>query len=126
MKRLLRMALWSGAMMAGVCLANEPDICSSLCAAEKRDCRAEAQKATIDDTDPPFLMGESNRVARDFSEVRLHAQEARVRDVQNFRDRRMERVQTCDATYLKCSNACASQRAAPGPSSILLRPEKAQ
>lgn len=126
MKRLLRMALWSGAMMAGVCLANEPDVCSSLCAAEKRDCRAEAHKAAIDDTDPPFLMGESNRVARDFSEVRLHSQEVRARDIGDFRNRRMERVQACDEKYLRCANACASQRPAPGASSILVHPEKKQ
>lgn len=122
MKRLLRIAIGAGAMIAGVCLANEPDICTSICATEKRECRAQAQRTTVEDTDPAIWMGEPNRVARDFGEVRLHAQEARVTDARNFHNRRMERIHACDEKHMQCSNACASQR--PAPSSILIQPEK--
>lgn len=110
-------------MLSNAGLAAEGDFCKALCSAEKRECRGAAQRLTVDDTNPVLQMGEENRLARDFGEVRVRSQEVRGSEMRNFRDRKMERNRVCDDTFMRCTNACSSQvPAAPSPG-ILRKPE---
>lgn len=109
------------ATLSPACMAAEPTVCKSLCATEKRECRAQAVNATLADADPVLAPQERNRDARALGKLEGKTAEGRMRERSDFQKRKMERDQACDEQQMRCARACNS----PEPesaSSVLVKP----
>lgn len=81
--------------------------CTPGCTTARQACRAQAQRATEDDTSPVLSMNQdTNRYATATREVRPQSQELRPIEAQAFRARRAERLQACEMQYRRCISAC--------------------
>jgi hypothetical protein len=112
MKRLALLSLMAGAMWAGACHAAEPSLCKSMCDADKRECRAHVRELAGEDGGALLDMPEKNPLARAV-QVQVPTEASRAIDNAGTQARRMGQAGACDATYLRCTRACA---APPAPS----------
>ena len=105
MKRLAAMV--AACILSGTATAAEPSLCKSMCDSEKRECRADAQLAAADDADPPLTMPERNPFART-AQGQVPAESARAISGAGAQTRRMRKSAACDASYQRCTRACAA------------------
>ena len=100
------------------------DFCKSVCTSEKSECRVTAEQLTRDDTNPIFEMARKSPPRYIVGENRMgRSEEALDTEASNFRNRRMERIHACDDKFMRCAQACSSQKPAPNSSVILVKPE---
>lgn len=105
----MKLFLLFSVLLSGACMAAEPTVCKSICAEEKRECRAGAQRKTELDTQPSLAaMEESHRDARALGKYRGTPQETKAAEATEFRKRKMEREHACDSKAMACSRSCGS------------------
>lgn len=118
MKRVALLSVLTCLLSMGAVRAAEPSLCKSLCDSERRECRANIQELAADRSEG--LMPEKNPMARAAQhEVATPASQA-VENV-GTPGRRLGHAGECDATYLRCTRACAAPQA-----SSVLTPEAAR
>jgi hypothetical protein len=116
MKTSLQLSILLSMLWSAACMAAEPSMCKSICAEEKRECRASAQSKTALDHNPIFVNPEtSNRDARALGKLQGTPQEAKANERGDFDKRKREREQACDSTAMSCSRACSS----PAPEAMV-------
>jgi hypothetical protein len=113
MKRLALLSIMAVAMWAGACQAAEPSLCKSMCDADQRECRMHVRDVAGENGTPLLAMPEKNPLART-AQVQVPTASARAIDNAGTQSRRMGQAGACDATYLRCTRACA----APAASSV--------
>lgn len=85
----------------------EGGLCEPVCVSARQDCRAQVQAATESDTSPVLSMKPgSNRYAAAARENGTQSQQLRPTEAQAFRERRAERLQTCEVQYRSCTRSC--------------------
>lgn len=84
-------------------------VCAPMCAADKQSCRAEAQKNTEFDTMPGLETPQRTSKNAGVGEVQSAYEQQRPTAAQEFRKRRAERLQSCDAAQRRCLSACAAK-----------------
>ena len=85
----------------------EGGLCKPVCVSARQDCRAQVQAATESDTSPVLSMKPaSNRYAAAARENGTQSQQLRPTEAQAFRERRAERLQTCEVQYRSCTRSC--------------------
>jgi hypothetical protein len=118
MKRLTVLAVLMCLMWAGAAGAAEPTVCKSLCDSERRECRANVPELAADRSEGlmpdrnPMALAAQHEVATPASQAIENAGTA---------GRRLGHAGECDATYLRCTRACAAPQA-----SSVLKPEAAR
>lgn len=123
MKPSLLVFVLMSTLLSGACMAAEPTVCKSICAEEKRACRAGAQhKTQLDDSPLIDNAPTGHRDARALGPFQGTPQDAKAPVATEFRKRKMEREQACDSKALACARACAS----PDPASVVLKPKTQQ
>jgi hypothetical protein len=120
MKMPLLLSVLMSTFLSGLCMAAEPTVCKSICAEEKRACRADAQRLTKLDDSPLFDNGPSGqRDARALGQYQGTPQDAKTRAASEFNKRKLEREQGCDSKAMVCTRACTT----PAPASVVLTPK---
>jgi hypothetical protein len=115
MKRLLTLlAVLVATMGAGSGHAAEPGLCKSMCDADKRECRAHSQDLAAENASGLLEMPEKNPLARG-AQSQVPATSSRALENSSMQSRRLSHASQCDATYLRCTRACA----APAESSVV-------
>jgi hypothetical protein len=118
MKRMALLSVLTCLLSMGAARAAEPTLCKSLCDSERRECRANVPELAADRSEG--LMPDRNPMARAAQhEVPTPASQA-VENV-GTPGRRLGHAGECDATYLRCTRACAAPQA-----SSVLKPEAAR
>lgn len=116
MKTSLQFSVLLSMLLSAACMAAEPTVCQSICAAEKRECRADAHKKAKFDQHPVFENGEpGNRDARALGKLQGSPQDAKASQRSDFEKRRREREQVCDSKAMACARACSN----PAPESTV-------
>jgi hypothetical protein len=116
MKRLTLLLIMMGPLWAGVAHAADAGLCKSMCAAEKRECRAQVRELAAEDGKPLLEMAERNPMARAAQE-QVPAPAGLAIDNAGTQTRRIDKAGKCDDSYLRCTRACAAP-----PESILVKP----
>jgi len=83
-------------------------LCAPLCSSDRQSCRAGVQTATELDK-LPALGNDSSKAnpnTRMADKVESRFEQQRPTESQAFRQRRAERLQTCEANYRRCAVAC--------------------
>jgi hypothetical protein len=101
------------ATMAGAARAGEPSLCKSMCDADKRECRAHGRELATDNGSPLLAMPEKNPLARDV-QMQVPTPSSQALENSGTQSRRMRHASQCDATYLRCTRACAAPAATSG------------
>jgi hypothetical protein len=114
-----------GMSWCAVGVAAEQGMCKSMCASEKKECRANAKLQTDLDRDPLIAPDNKNPYARTNSEGQVPPMEARAREQADTRRRVTERNGQCDTAYLRCVRACDAPAHGGIDSVILKRREEA-
>lgn len=107
------LALLAATMAAGAAHAAEPSLCKSMCDADKRECRAHGRELAGDDGAPLLEMPEKNPLARG-AQLQVPATSTQALENSGTQSRRMRHASQCDATYLRCTRACAAPAAPSG------------
>jgi hypothetical protein len=107
---LARLALLAASMVAGAAHAAEPSLCKSMCDADKRECRAQGRELAGDDGSPLLEMPEKNPLARG-AQLQVPTTSSRALENSGTQSRRMRHASQCDATYVRCTRACAAPAA---------------
>jgi hypothetical protein len=94
-----------GLMVSALAQAEEPSVCASVCASEKQQCTARAAKLTELDDRPS--VEEANPLMRAGSGGQIISEPARAAQRDAAQKRGRERVGACNASYKRCSSACA-------------------
>lgn len=102
MKRFVVLAALLGIIAAPVVRAEEPSVCKSMCSSEKQYCAKRAGTLTeLDD-----VSGEDkNPLSRTANQMRPET--ARAAERTDFMKRKRERLDACDASYMRCTRGCA-------------------
>lgn len=109
MKRFTLLVALLGVFLSPLTRASEPAMCTLMCAADKQQCAQRAETLTeLDD-----FKGEEKNPLADTAN-RMRSESARTAERSDFMKRKRERLDVCDASYLRCTRACAP--AAPGVS----------
>ena len=106
MNRIKLLAAVLGMSLSAAALAAEPRICKSMCASEKRECRADARSQTESDRDPLITTESKNPFDRENSRGQVASVAAQANERADSARRVSERNGRCDATYLRCTRAC--------------------
>ncbi|MBW8897137.1 MAG: hypothetical protein JF619_03275 [Massilia sp.] len=109
-----------GLSLSAACVAAEPGLCKSMCASEKKECRAKATLQTDFDRDPPIAPDNRNSHAYANSAGQVPTMEARAREQADTHRRATERNGQCDTAYLRCVRACDAP-VNGGTDSVILR-----
>lgn len=99
-------------LMAPLAHADEPSVCTSVCASEKQQCTNRAGRVTGFDKLPP--VEEKNQFARTANHGQVQSMPERAAEQSDFHKRKRERLDACDASYRSCARACA-----PSASTVL-------
>lgn len=95
-----------GLMAASLAHADEPSVCKSMCTSEREQCTVRARKLTELDKLP--TVEEKNPFARTADGGRqISSESVRTTERLAAQRRNRERTDACDATYRRCTNACA-------------------
>lgn len=111
-RRLALFAMLAATMAAGAVHAAEPSLCKSMCDADKRECRAHGRELADDNGSPLLEMPEKNPLARG-AQTQVPTPSSQALEHSGTQSRRMRHASECDATYLRCTRACAAPPA-PG------------
>jgi hypothetical protein len=95
-----------GLSLGAASVAAEPNLCKSMCASEKKECRAKAKLQTDYDHDPLIAPDNRNSHAYANSAGQVPTTEARAREQADTYRRVTERNGQCDTVYLRCVRAC--------------------
>jgi hypothetical protein len=108
-------ALLAALAIAFPALASAADasMCTSLCASDRKECRAKVPRAVDLDRTLQVDNEEKNPLARAATRGQPVPSVDRIRDRSEYESRRVERNGMCDDTYARCTRSCA----APGPTS---------
>jgi hypothetical protein len=118
MKRVALLSVLMCLLSTGAARAAEPTLCKSMCDSERRECRANIPELAMDRSEG--LMPDRNPMARAAQhEVATPASQA-IENV-GTPGRRLGHAGECDATYLRCTRACAAP-----PASSVVTPEAAR
>ena len=102
MKRSILFVALLGIFAAPVTRAEEPSMCKSMCADTKQQCANRAGRLTeLDD-----VKGEEKNPLADTAS-RMRPESAREAERNDFMKRKRERLDVCDASYLRCTRSCA-------------------
>lgn len=91
-------------------MAADPAFCKSLCSTEQRTCRADAQLQPKEERFMPADTPDRNPYART-AQGEVAGQGAVALRANGDNNRRMDRTGACDATYARCTRACAAPSA---------------
>ena len=105
MNRSIVLAALLGLMAAPLTHAAEPSVCTSMCASEKQQCTSRAAKMT--ELDDRSSVEETNPLARAGQLGQVSSEPARAAQRLAAQTRNRERVGVCNASYKRCSSACA-------------------
>jgi hypothetical protein len=94
-----------GLLAAPLSYAEEPSVCTSMCTSEKEQCTVRAAKLTELDKEPK--LEEKNPFARTGDVGQVWSESARVNERRAAQRRNSERVEVCNASYKRCTRACA-------------------
>lgn len=106
MPRSILLVALLGLLAAPLTHAEEPSVCTSMCESDKQQCTKRASKLTELDKLP--TLEEKNPFARTSNQtgpVWSQAERATERRAGQMRNR--ERVEACNAGYLRCTRGCA-------------------
>jgi hypothetical protein len=109
LKRLAVLMSLMGLVVTNAALADEPSLCKSMCASEKRECRASARDSAKDELSPLAEMPEKNPLART-AQGQVRRTESLALEDAGVTHRRIARAGACDDSYLRCTRACAPAR----------------
>lgn len=106
MKRFVVLAALLGIIAAPLTRAEEPSMCKSMCAAEKQKCGNRAGRLTeLDDV----TAEDKNPLAVTARQMR--SETARDAERTDFMKRKRERLDACDASYMRCTRGCGTAAA---------------
>lgn len=106
MNRSILLVALLGLMAAPLAQAEEPSVCTSVCTSEKEQCTKRAGKLTELDSLPK--LEEKNPFARTADGAgQVWSESARANDRRAAQRRNSERVDACNASYKRCTSACA-------------------
>ena len=108
MHRLALFCALIGLGGAGWCRAEEPSLCTSLCASQKQECKRDALEATENDTSNLLEMEEKNPYARNAARAQVVPEMTRTAERSAFQKRKQERFDACDTGFRQCNRACAA------------------
>lgn len=114
MKRSILLVALLGIFAAPPTHADEPSMCKSMCADTKQQCVNRASRLTELEN---VAREEKNPLADTAN--RMRPETAREAERTDFMKRKRERVDACDASYLRCARRCGpadpgmSQKAVP-------------
>lgn len=109
MKPSLQFSVLLSLFLSAACMAAEPSVCKSICAEEKRECRASAQHKTKLDHSPVVANAQTgHRDARVLGQFQGTPQDAKSAERSDFQKRKGEREHGCDSKAMACSRACGS------------------
>jgi hypothetical protein len=106
MKRLKLLAALVGISLGAAAFAAEPGLCKSMCAGEKRECRANAQSLTELDRDVLITPESKNPFDRANNQGQVTPVATQARERADDYRRGSERKGQCDTAYLRCTRAC--------------------
>jgi len=106
MNRIKLLAAVLGMSLGAAAFAAEPGVCKSMCANEKRECRADARSQTELDRDPLITTQTKNPFERANNTGQVASAAAQANERADSYRRVSERNGRCDATYLRCTRAC--------------------
>lgn len=109
-----------GLSLGAASVAAETSLCKSMCASEKKECRAKAKLQTDFDRDPLIAPDNRNSHAYANSAGQVPTTEARAREQADTYRRVTERNVQCDTVYLRCVRACDAP-VHGGTDSVVLR-----
>jgi len=95
-----------GLSLGAASVAAEPGLCKSMCASEKKECRAKATLQTDFDRDPLITPDDKNPHAHANAAGQVPTMEAQAREQADTHRRVTERNGQCDTAYLRCVRAC--------------------
>lgn len=101
MKRSILLIALLGVFAAPLTRAEEPSMCKSMCADTKQQCANRAGRLTELDT----IAGEEKNPLADTAN-RMRPESAREAERSDFMKRKRERLDACDASYLRCTRGC--------------------
>jgi hypothetical protein len=99
---------------AGICRAEDPAFCKSMCASEQNACRADARLRAKEEPFTENDLPRRNPFARTAQEA-VRTPDLRALDAAGDQSRRTQRLGSCDATYQRCTRGCAASALAPAP-----------
>jgi hypothetical protein len=95
-----------GLLAAPLTHAQEGSVCTSACSAEKEQCTSRAAKLAEFDRKP--TVEETNPFARTADSMnQVSSEAARANERRAAQQRTSERVGACNASYKRCTSACA-------------------
>ena len=101
MKRSILLVALLGILASPLTRAEEPSMCKSMCADTKQQCANRAGRLTeLDD-----VKGEEKNPLADTAN-RMRPESAREAERNDFMKRKRERLDVCDASYLRCTRGC--------------------
>lgn len=106
MKQTKLLAALLGMALSAAAHAAEPGLCKSMCASEKRECRADAQRLTELDRDVLIAPDSKNPFDRAANQGQVAPMATQAHERADDHRRSAERTGKCDATYLRCTRAC--------------------
>ncbi|MFK3737181.1 hypothetical protein [Massilia sp. TN1-12] len=104
MKRLAIVTILLG--LSSASFAEEPALCTSMCASEKNACRADAQASEPSGSLVPTPVPEKNPFART-AQVQMRSDDGGALEKAGNDRRRMSRTGACEDTYQRCRRACS-------------------
>ena len=102
-KRSILLVALLGIFAAPVIRAEEPSMCKSMCADTKQQCAKRAGRLTELDN----ITGEEKNPLADTAN-RMRSETAREAERTDFMKRKRERLDACDASYMRCTRGCGS------------------
>jgi len=108
LKRFILLAGLLGLMAAHVSYAEEPSMCKSMCASEKQQCTGRADRRTELDN---LTVEDKNPLARMANQGQVQSMPARAAEQSDFLKRKRERLDACDASYMRCTRGCGASDA---------------
>lgn len=105
MNRLTLLILVAGMTVANACVAQDAPFCQSMCTSEQRACRAAAQLLPREQSLMPSETSNRNPLART-AEGAVPGQGTRALAAAGDTNRRLDRVDACNATHARCTRSC--------------------
>jgi hypothetical protein len=106
MKRLFFPALLSALLAASASHAQDAGFCQSMCASERKECRAQAAEKAGYDSAPPLQIEDSNPHAQAAARRAGQPAEVRAAEKSSFQRALEERGARCDTRFRQCTRGC--------------------
>lgn len=106
MKRFLFPALVCALLAASSAHAQDAGFCQSMCASERKECRAHAAEAASYDSAPLLKIEDSNPHAQAAARREGQPAEVRAAEKSSFQRALAERGARCDTRFRQCTRGC--------------------